>query len=158
VSAAAARATTRHSALRHRLPHTETANATTATWIRDRVALYARTAGLQIPHIAVTPGELQARLGRRSPRRLHLAGWADWTQRPGTVLVDLAQLPTLAAADLVCAHEVAHLLLQRTGHPPALFTAAQHLIDTAAAPAAAPAAATDHAACGQAVGPYATRP
>lgn len=121
----------RHFALCHRLSTAEAVQPATAAWVVARIHRYAGVAGVA-PVVATTSGpEYQAFSGR--PVGPDMWGEANWACGGCPVVyVDPAKARTRGAAELVVAHEVAHVRWRSYGHRRVLFDRCQALIDQVA--------------------------
>lgn len=122
----------RHFSLRHRLGPAEAAQPATHEWVAERIHRYAEVAGVA-PVVAITTGrDYQARTGRPVGRQLW--GEADWSSGElPLVYVDPAKTGSRAQAELVVAHEVAHVRWRSYGHRRVLFERCQELIEKVSA-------------------------
>ena len=117
----------RHARLRHHLSDTDGSLAATDTWVVDRIHHYATLAGIAPVEAFTDPATYSARTGRRiSP---NCWGQADWATGRRLVYVDPARCATLAAAELVTAHEIGHLRWPTTRHSRRFFEHVQSLLD-----------------------------
>lgn len=118
----------RHFALRHRLGTEEAAKPATRAWVSERIHRYAEVAGVGAVAAVTTAAAYQALSGR--PVVEGMWGEANWScgERP-VVYVDPAKAGTRAQAELVVAHEVAHVRWRSYGHRTVLFERCQQLID-----------------------------